>query len=94
MTQTVGMESLGDSSREKIKRLQHSEMTGEIDYSVEIEHYRGRKKTKMPAVKTKKSVPTLKFLASMEISLNRAQETDFAFLQDVITSDNCPEFNG
>ena len=46
MTQTVAMESLGDSSREKIKRLQHSEMTGEIDYSVEIEHYRGPKKPK------------------------------------------------
>jgi len=27
MTQTVAMESLGDSSREKIKRPQHSEMT-------------------------------------------------------------------
>jgi len=69
-------------------------MTGEIDYSVEIEHYRGPKKPKMTAAKAKKSVPTLKFLASMEISLNRAQETDSAFLQDVITSDNCPEFNG
>ena len=69
-------------------------MTGEIDYSVEIEHYRGPKKPKMPAAKAKKSVPTLKFLAIMEISLNRTQETDFAFWQDVITSDNCPEFNG
>ena len=53
MTQTVGMESLGDSSREKIKRLQHSEMTGEIDYSVEIEHYRGRKKNKNACCKNK-----------------------------------------
>jgi len=35
----------------KIKRLQHSEMTGEIDYSVEIEHYRGPKKRKMTAAK-------------------------------------------
>ena len=61
---------------------------------MEIEHYRGPKKPKMTAAKAKKSVPTLKFLASMEISLNRAQETDSAFLQDVITSDNCPEFNG
>ena len=32
MTQTVALELLGDSLREKIKRLQHSEMTGEIDY--------------------------------------------------------------
>jgi len=58
---------------------------------VEIEHYRGAKKPKMPAAKAKKSVTTMKFLASVEISLNRAQETDFAFLQDVITSDNCTE---
>jgi len=45
-------------------------MTGEIDYSVEIEHYRVPKKPKMTAAKARKSVPTLKFLAIMEISLN------------------------
>ena len=65
-----------------------------IDYTVDIEHYRGPKKPVMPAEKARKSVPSLKFLASMEISLTRAQETDFAFMQDVIVSDNCPEFNG
>jgi len=42
---------------------------------VEIEYYRGSKKPKMPAAKAKKSVPTLKFLASIEISFNRTQET-------------------
>jgi len=70
-----------------MKRLQHAEMTGKTDYSVEIEHYRGPKKPKMPAAKAKKSVPTLKFLAS--IGHRVPQQTDFAFLQDVIKSENC-----
>ena len=48
----------------------------------------------MSDAKGKKSIPTLKFLANMNISLSRAQETDFAFLQDVITAEKCPEFNG
>ena len=62
MTQTVAMESLGDRSREKNRM------------SVNISDT-GSKKPKMPAAKAKKSVPTLKFLASIEISFNRAQET-------------------
>ena len=40
MTQTVKMESPGDNSRETIKRLHHSEITGELDYSVEKDRYR------------------------------------------------------
>ena len=76
-----------------MKLLHHSEITGELYYLVEIEHYRGPKKPKIPAAKGKKSVPTLKFLASMDISLSRAQGTDFALSQDVITAEKCREFN-
>ena len=74
MTQTVAMESLGDRSREKNRMSVNT--TTEIDYSVEIEYYTGSKKPEMPAAKAKKSVPTLKFLAIMEISLNRTDYTD------------------
>ena len=30
----------------------------------------------------------------MVISLNRAQETDFSFVQDILSSTQCPEYNG
>ena len=48
----------------------------------------------MPVENSKQLVPSLILLASMEISLKRAHETDFAFAQDLIKSDQCPEFNG
>ena len=48
MTQTVDAETLPGRFFETIKRLQHSEMQEAIDYSVEIEHYRGPKKPEMP----------------------------------------------
>ena len=57
---------------------------------MEIEHYRGPKKPELPA--TKKTLPTLQCLTSITISLSRAQETNFAFLQDVITAEKCPKF--
>ena len=94
MTQTADVETSPKQTGETIKRIQHSEMTEAIDYTVDIEHYRGPKKPEMPIERAKKAVPSLKFLASMEISLTRAQETDFAFLQDVSMLDSCPEFNG
>ena len=93
MTQTVETNSSA-SSCETIKRLPRSEMTESVDYKLEIEHYRGVKKPEMPVEKSKRLVPSLKLLASMEISLKRANKTDLAFAQDLIKSDQCPEFNG
>ena len=43
---------------------------------LKVEHYRSPKGPFMLAVKTKKSVPHLKGLVSLVISLNPAQETD------------------
>ena len=83
-----------ETSCETIKRLSRSEMAESPDYEVEIEHYRGPNMPDIPAAKAKKSVLPLKVLVSMVISLNRLQETDFSFVQDILSSDKCPEFNG
>ena len=72
MTQTADVETSPKQTGETIKRIQHSEMTEAIDYTVDIEHYRGPKKPEMPIERAKKAVPSLQFLASMEISLTRA----------------------
>ena len=94
MTQTADVETSPKQTGETIKRIQHSEMTDAVDYRVDIEHNRGPKKPDMQTERAKKAVPSLKFLVGMEISLTRAQETDFAFLQDESMLDSCPEFNG
>ena len=48
----------------------------------------------MPAAEAKMSVTPLKVLVSMVISSNRAQEKYFSFMQDILSSYQCPEFNG
>ena len=94
MTQTSKIETANETSGETIDRLSHLQMADSLDYEVEIEHYRGPKRPEMPAAEAKKSVPPLKVLVSMVISLNRAQETDFSFVQDILSSTQCPEYNG
>ena len=42
----------------------------------------------------KKHVPLLKTLAHIVLSQQRANENEFAFLTDVIMSNDSPEFNG
>ena len=77
-----------------IPRLKKTEMTKEIDYQLDIVGYSGPKKPKFPPQFLKKHVPLLKTLAHMVLSQQRANENDFAFLTDVIMSDDSPEFNG
>ena len=46
----------------------------------------------MPTGESQKSVPPLKRLIIMVISLNRAQETNFSFVQVVLSSTQWPVF--
>ena len=39
-------------------------------------------------------IPTLSFLASQAIAVQRAVENDFVFLQDIHTQPKCPDYNG
>ena len=69
-------------------------MKKEIDYQLDIVRYSGSKKPKFPPQFLKKHVPLLKTLAHMVLSQQRANENDFAFLTDIIMSNDSPEFNG
>ena len=69
-------------------------MTNPVNCNILTEHYRGKKNPEMPKEKSLKSVLPLKVLAHRVVAANRARETDFAFFQDVITCEDCPEFNG
>ena len=94
MTQSASSCGAENDTSETIQRIARTDLTKPIDYTVDIERYRGvrggAKKPPMPADIAKKHVLPLKVLASKVISTNRAKEMDFCFLQDVITSETCP----
>ena len=69
-------------------------MVNPINYSIPTEHYHRQKNPELPKVKSLKSVLPLKVIAHGVLAAKRARETDFAFLQDVLISEDCPEFNG
>ena len=69
-------------------------MSKPIEYNIETSRYMGPKKPLMPIERSKKQVLPFKVLASKLISLKRAKETDFCFLQDVVRSEQCPEYHG
>ena len=77
-----------------IPQLKKTDMTKEINYQLDIVRYSGLKKPKIPPQFLKLRVPPLKILAHMVLSQQRANESDFAFLTDVIMSNDCPKFNG
>ena len=72
-----------------ISRMSKTDMVNPIDYSIPTEHYRRQKKPEMPKEKSLKSVLPLKVLAHGVLAAKRARETDFAFLQDVLISEDC-----
>ena len=58
------------------------------------ERYDGPKKPAMPPEQALNHIPTLSFLASQAIAVQRAVENDFVFLQDIHTQPKCHEYNG
>ena len=75
-------------------RISKTEMSQPIQYEVEVQAYQGPKKPPMPMQAATQLVPTLAVLAKSVLSQKRSSENDFGFLQDVVTSPDCPEFNG
>ena len=77
-----------------IKRIAKAEMSEPVEYDIDIQRYSGPKKPRMPANAAVKTVLPLKVLAQRVVSKPRAEETDFAFIQDVWNKPECPEYNG
>ena len=77
-----------------IRRLDKNEMAKPIEYEFQIERYHGPKKPEMPEEKCRKLPLTLKMLATMALSKKRAETNDALFLRDIVTAENCPEYNG
>ena len=94
-TQTEKADSGAESNEPlAIRRLEINELTKPIDYDFQIERYHGPKQPEMPEEKCKKCALSLKMLATMAISKTRATTNDALFLRDVVTVENCPEYNG
>ena len=61
---------------------------------VNVQRYHGSKKPDMPVQYGFQVVPTLAFLPSREISLDRAAFEDMLFLRQVTGDTPCPECSG
>ena len=81
--------------RKVIKQQPMQDHSKPIKYEVQQERYDGPKKPPMPMEQAVKQVPCLSFLDTKVITAQRALENDFAFFQDIHTSESkCPEYNG
>ena len=77
-----------------LSRVQAVVDTGNFDFdNIEIHRYRGRKQPPMPPSRATR-VGSLKTLAYSTVVVRRVSDTDLRFLEDVLTLDYCPEFNG
>lgn len=77
-----------------IKRIKKSEMSEPVEYELQVQRFNGPKNPELPQQAAMKSVLPLKVLAHKVLSRQRADQTDAAFMEDVLTKDRCPEFNG
>ena len=77
-----------------IKRIKKSELSEPVEYDLQVHRFNGPKIPQLPQQAAMKSVLPLKVLAQKVLSRQRADQTDAAFIEDVLTKDRCPEFNG
>ena len=76
-----------------IRRLRKNEVSQPLANENELLlGYNGPKEPSMPCI----PMPSLaeNFLMCQKVSTQRADENDFAFLQDVLSNENCPEYSG
>ena len=94
LTQPSGTHKNHDPDPDTIVRLKHSDMKLPIDEDEDEVpvYYVGQKKPPLPAVPV--SVLPDNFIAHQRTSSDRARELDFQFLNDMHTSQDCPEYNG
>lgn len=76
----------------KMKRI-HKD-SPDVPYDIDIHRYQGPKQPLMPLDGATKVVHSLKSLAQQALVVKRGLESNFSFLQDILTQDNCPEFHG
>ena len=74
-----------------IPQLLKSEMTQQIPYIMDVDHYIGPKKPLPPVGSMTVQVPTLVTLSETAVILNRAKEKDLEFLKSILTGS--PEYN-
>ena len=79
---------------ETIPRLKKSEMAKPIEDEQESQSENFTCQKKPPMTELQTASLSSDMLHHQEVSRKRAAENDFAFIQEVITTDKCPEFNG
>ncbi|EDO50031.1 predicted protein [Nematostella vectensis] len=94
ITQPMNASNENEDPKETIPRISKSEMTTPIDFDIPVKRYQGPKTVPMPEKCSEKSVLPLKVLCRAVISERRAKKLDLSFLNDVINSESCPEYNG
>lgn len=94
LTQPDSSNSSETVQEDTIRCVKKEDMVEPLKYDVDIERYNGPKKPPMPQNTPKLSVQPLCMLAQQVISKGRASEMDFAFLQDMNNTIDCPEYNG
>ena len=77
-----------------IKRVKKHDLHVPVEYELTIQRFNGPKKPELPTIATFKPVLPLNVLVQKYMSTRRADETDFVFLQDVLTKHGRPEFSG
>ena len=84
LTQPQPDEHIIQQDSSTIKRLKKVEMSENILPDIPIHEYEGPKKPEMPKDAALHSPLPLRVIVSQVISLQRARETDFNFLTDII----------
>ena len=81
---------------ERIKRLKWEETKASILPLVDVndQRFHGRKQSDMPEGRAEGIVPTLAFLAKIQLSNQRAAAVHFEFVKAVTGKDPCPEYAG
>ena len=80
--------------RESISRISKSDMSKANEFDIPVCCYRGPKTVPMPDNCSRKNVLPLRVLCSSVIAERRAKELDTAFMNDVVNTESCPEYNG
>lgn len=77
-----------------IKRIKKEDMKDPAVSDIEIKHYHGPKKPRMPEGKGKRTVLPLKVLAEQAVLVRRSHDLDFDFFKSITCVPKTPEFGG
>lgn len=77
-----------------ILRISKEEMKQPVPWETPVVQYKGPKKPLMPLAATVQFEISDDFIHATQVSLARARDLDFTFLNDVLFKANTPEYNG